>query len=45
MTKKSNQWDHPLEEVSYMDIKEISEAAGRLADEEYRYTPEKKGFH
>ncbi len=28
----------------HMDIKKLSEAAGRLADE-YRYTPTKKGFH
>jgi hypothetical protein len=28
----------------HMDINELSEAAGRLADE-YRYTATKKGFH
>jgi hypothetical protein len=26
------------------NIQELAEAAGRLADE-YRYTPDKKGFH
>jgi hypothetical protein len=27
-----------------MDIKELADAAGKLADE-YRYRPTKKGFH